>query len=145
MLKVSRECVMQNYLMPLIAIGLAAAYLGVFYLNMKCLNHALSLVNLNFNNRLAHDQIETRTSGMVLGVVWFVQFMWTHGVLMSLVHFIYEVWTTFWYYNHLLTTCGGSNNFTQTMRLVFYHFGTIIFGAIFPYYSQSLANIANNL
>lgn len=112
---------------------------------MKCLNHILSLVNLNFMNRLAHDQIETKPIGIFFGVIWFIQFLWTHGVLISLSHFVFEAWSTFWYYNHLAATCGGFGSFTLTMRLMFYHFGTIVFGSVYTYYSQSLANIANNL
>ena len=34
---------------------------------------------------------------------------------------------------------------TRSLRFMIYHFGTIVFGAIYPYYSQSLANIASNL
>ena len=122
---------------------LSGIYVGVFYLNMKVLNHILSLADLNFHNRLAHDQIESRTAGILLGTVWFIQFLWTH--LISLSHFVFECWSTFWYYNHLMTTCGGLDNMTRTLRFVFYHFGTIVFGAIYPYYSQSLANVSNNL
>jgi hypothetical protein len=57
MLKIARECVLQNLFMLFIGAFLSGIYIGVFYLNMKVLNHALSLADLNFNNRLAHDQI----------------------------------------------------------------------------------------
>ena len=89
MLKVSKECILQNLFIPILALLLAGLYLGVFYLNMKCLNQVLSLVDLNFNNRLAHDQISTKPIGIFLGVIWFIQFMWTHGVLISFSHFIF--------------------------------------------------------
>lgn len=57
MLKIARECVLQNLFMLFIGAFFAGIYAGIFYLNMKCLNHALSLADLNFHNRLAHDQI----------------------------------------------------------------------------------------
>ena len=145
MLKIARECVVQNMFMPLVSVLLAGVCVGVFYLNTKILNQSLALVDLVPGNHQAHDQIMSRASGTILGVIWVIQFLWTHGVLISMIHFVFESWTTFWYYNSLVAGLGGFSNFTSTLRLVVIHFGTIVFGACYPYYSQSLANIANNL
>lgn len=68
-----------------------------------------------------------------------IQVLWTHGFIISLSHFIFESKATLWYYSQLLgvDTC---YSFATTIQLVTWHFGTICYGSLYTYHSQTITN-----
>lgn len=74
--------------------------------------------------------------------LFLIQALWTHGFIIALSHFIFEVKATIWYYTQFFAadTC---YSFTNTINLIFWHFGTISYGSFYTYHSQSITNAIN--
>lgn len=74
-------------------------------------------------------------------IIWLIQFLWTHGFLISFSHWSFEILSTFYYYNPS-SIC---YLISATIRLTFLHIGSVLFGSFYPYYSQNIANFMNNV
>ncbi len=78
----------------------------------------------------------------MLRALFLIQALWTHGFIISLSHFVSEAQSTLWYYSPVLGT-DTCYSFFSTIKLIFWHFGTICFGSSYTYYSQTLTNTIN--
>lgn len=94
---------------------------------------------------MTNKELSQYKSGIIvylLRALFIIQALWTHGFIISLSHFIFEAKATLWYYTPVLGT-DIIYSILTTIRLVFWHFGTICFGSAYTYYSQTFTNAIN--
>lgn len=143
-IRLSRVYLFNNLYVPLVVCALNAISIGFFYLTVYYLNICLGITKINPNSFEPHDQLQMTTSGKIFGAIILIQFIWFHGFINSLSHWILEVLTTFWYYNPI-DKLFGLSSFFSTMRLTCIHLGTVSLGFYYSYYSQNLTNFLNNI
>lgn len=143
-IRLARISIINHLYFPLIAAILNALAIGTFYLSIEALKNALALVVLDPMKQDPHNQFVLTTQGTIICILLLILYLWTHGFMVSLTHWLFQVIITFWYHSPSQKLYGLSPLFS-TLRLTGIHIGTIFYGAYYPYYSQSLSNFANNV
>lgn len=117
--------------------------MGAFIGYMWLFNKICSIGTFDPNIEGPWNQFRYSPSGKFIQFLCIFLAVWTHGMMISLSHFVFSSIGTLWYYDP-----NKSMRFFdimgQTIKYVFYHFGTIIHGSIYEFYSQTLATWVNN-
>lgn len=145
-LKVARRCLWENLYMIVVAFLLSAISIGVLALNLLLIYTASASGQVNPTKHGPYDQFEY--SGKVWWVVLVgVLYLWTHGLMIAISDFLFEGFATFWYFNERVygPGYGRCGNFTNTIKLLFWHFGTMCMGAILTYLPETLFSTVNHL
>lgn len=88
-LKISRIVLIRNLHFLGISALLSVLTLGAFHLNTLCLRSISGLVYIDHRFYTPYDQAKLSSLGVFMFIVWLIQFLWTHGLLISLSHWLF--------------------------------------------------------
>ena len=63
-------------------------------------------------------------------ILFIILAFWTHGLMVSLSHFVFASIGTLWYYSPS-KSLGFFGNVAATLKLIFSHIGTIVYGSCY--------------
>lgn len=141
-IRIARYCYCQSLLLG-ISLFLSLICLGTFLGYSWLFNRILSVGYFNPNSLEPWSQFLYTSFGRFIQCTCLFLALWNHGLMISLSHFVFSSIGTLWYYSP-----NKSMRFfdivAQTIKYVTYHFGTIIYGSIYEFYSQTLVNYVNS-
>lgn len=131
--------------MLLVSLALSLLSLAVMALSLSLLYKAFSWGKLNFVRHGAFDQYEWTPMTFLWSFLALLFVLWNHGLMISLSNFLFESFAIHWYFNERVFGYSYSrcNNFTNTLRLLFWHSGTIIYGSVLTYLPRHGTTLVN--
>ena len=146
-LRLARLCILDNFFFLTASLLITFLSLGALQVNYWLFENIESFGSIHATKTdLSEFQPEMGISFVgvsFMRVLLLLEVLWTHGLIISLSHFVFESKATLWYYGQMM---GESSlyNFLTTLKLIFWHLGTICFGSTYTYYSQPFTNAINN-
>jgi uncharacterized membrane protein len=134
-LKIARRCLWENIYMIIVAFVLSGISIGVLALNLLFLYTASSTGQINTSRHGPFDQFQYDSGKVWWVILVSILYLWTHGLMIAISDFLYEGFATYWYFNERVygSGYGRCGNFSNTLKLLFWHFGTTCMGAILTY------------
>lgn len=146
-LKIARRCLWENIYMLLVSFILSGISIAVLASNLLLLYHAFSFGQINPLKHGPFDQFEYDYSRWWWAPLAVLFYLWNHGLMIAISDFLYEGFATNWYFNERVFGFNYSrcSNLSNTVKLLFWHFGTTCMGAILAYIPESIASTFNQL
>lgn len=141
-IRIARYCYCQSLLL-VISLILSFICLGTFVGYIWLFNRVAAIGSFNPDSASPWNQFVYTPIGQFVQYTCIFLALWTHGLMISLSHFVFSSIGTLWYYSP-----NKSMQFfeiiAQTLKYVVYHFGTIIYGSVYEFYSDAIVNWVNH-
>jgi hypothetical protein len=146
-LKIARKCLWENLYMILVSFILSAISLTVLAVNLYMFYSASSAGQINPQKHGPFDQFEYDSSKWWWGLSLGILYLWTHGLMIAVSDFLYEGFAIYWYFNERVFSDNYSrcSNLSNSIKLLFWHFGTACMGAVLAYIPETIASTFNHL
>lgn len=130
---ISKACFLDNWWITFVSFLLSM-------LSLTALNLNISLI---WKTQYSEDTFFLSNSLMFVIII--CETLLTHGLIEAFSDFIFESVTIYWYFNE---TKRGQNyhriiNLFESLRLVFFHFSSIIYGFILAFIPEKLNSLLN--
>jgi hypothetical protein len=130
-LQISKICFWENCYLLIVSVFFSILSIAALYIN-------ITLLQISQVKEKSQQFVDHR----ILIVLIIVEALWTHGVLEALSDFFFQSIAIHWYFGKRRELDGETNgccyNLSQTIKLIFIHFGTIVFGHIRAYIPETV-------